>query len=260
MVSETCSRTIVAPLDRVKIIMQTNTSNNNSLSINFKNVIKQEGIKNLWKGNMLNCYRILPYSALQFGTYDYCKLTFYNNRQLEVYERLNCGIISGFVATSVTHPIDVIRHRIMLDNSVKNINQSIRNLLNEQGYRSLFKGYGSTVFGLTPFIAINFCTFDAMKDHLQWSSVPGVLSMGSLSALFSQSICYPLDTIRRRMQLNGKPYKNGLDVFLKIIKNEGVKKLYSGILANAIKIMPNNAIRFLVYDCTKQYFDKNNFS
>jgi len=243
------SRTIVAPLDRIKILMQTTRTKTTITNI-YQNILKQEGITSLWKGNILNCTRIIPYSALQFGTYDYCK-SFQSN--MNVQTRFICGTIAGAVATTVTHPIDVIRHRLIMSNDIHTFGQATRDILKEQ--RGLFKGYGSTISSLVPFIAINFVTFDTLKSELQWTSVPGILSMGAVAAFSSQTICYPLDTVRRRMQIRGTPYKNGLQAFFKIVKQEGFLKLYAGMTANALKIIPNNSIRFLVYELCSRTFN-----
>ena len=247
------SRTMVAPLDRVKILMQT-TSSKQSLTQMFRQVLQQEGFVSLWKGNVLNCSRVVPYSALQFGTYDLCKSVAFEE-PLTVPQRLACGSAAGFVATTATHPIDVIRHRLLMNADIHTFGQATRDIFAEQGARSLFKGYGSTVVGLVPFIAVNFCAFDTLKSELQWTSTPGILGAGALAALMSQSICYPLDTVRRRMQIRGTPYKHGLDAFWQIIRKEGFLRLYSGISANALKIVPNNSIRFLVYELCRRSLD-----
>ena len=54
------------------------------------------------------------------------------------------------------------------------------------------------------------------------------------------------------MQLSGNNYKNGLDVLVQIVKKEGIPKLYSGMIPNMLKIVPNNSIRFGVYELLKQ--------
>lgn len=248
-----CSRTLVAPLDRVKIIMQT-TSVRHGLRTSLQNIVKQEGVFSLWKGNVLNCARIVPYSALQFASYDVCKSVAFDE-PLTIYQRLACGSMAGFVATTATHPIDVIRHRLLMHHDIHTFRQATNSILSEKGARTLFKGYGSTVTGLVPFIAVNFCTFDTLKTHLQWTSTPGILCLGAMSALVSQTVCYPLDTIRRRMQIKGTPYKHGLDALWQIIRKEGAAQLYAGISANALKIVPNNSIRFLVYELCKRSLD-----
>ena len=245
-----CSRTIVAPLDRVKILMQTSATNN-SLSRVFRDTFRKEGFFSLWKGNLLNCARIVPYSGLQFGTYDLCKW-FAFHEPLSVQQRLVCGSVAGFVAATVTHPIDVIRHRLLMNTDIRTIGQAVQDMMAERGGRSFFKGYGSATVGLVPFIAVNFCTFDTLKSELEWTSIPGVLSMGALSALISQTVCYPLDTIRRRMQMRNAPYKHGAAAGWHIIRHEGVRYLYAGMSANALKIVPNNSIRFLVYELCRR--------
>tara|TARA_B100000795_G_scaffold220428_1_gene174920 strand:+ start:737 stop:1552 length:816 start_codon:yes stop_codon:yes gene_type:complete len=245
----TCSRTMVAPLDRIKILMQT-SKQTLTLPQMSTYVLKKEGLRSLWKGNVLNCARVFPYSAFQFGIYDVTKSFF--DTPLSITERLSCGTVAGVCATTLTHPIDVIRHRLILEPSITTFQGALKDVIAERGYYSLFKGYGSTVSSLTPFIAINFCAFDSLKNVLQWTSIPGVLGMGAGSALISQSLCYPLDTVRRRMQLRHSPYKHGIDALVQIIRTEGIGSLYAGMLANALKIVPNNSIRFLVYELCRR--------
>ena len=154
----------------------------------------------------------------------------------------------------------MIRHRIMCYPHIKTIKHSIKDLYLENGMRSFVKGYGSTLVSLTPFIALNFSIYDQLKTNLNVdkNNVMGILSLGALSAIISQGMCYPLDTIRRRMQLSGNDYKNGLDVLIQIVKKEGIPKLYSGMIPNMLKIVPNNSIRFGVYELLKHSFTNNN--
>lgn len=251
------SRTIVAPLDRIKILMQITKNSNDSFTKVMKQTIKQEKLTSLWKGNILNCMRIFPYSSIQFATYDYCKkYSSIEPNNITIYNRLFFGVIAGSTATTITHPMDVIRHRLMCYSHINSLKHSIKDLYLENGLRSYFKGYGSTLFSLTPFIAINFSVYDQLKTNLNIdrTNTIGILSVGAMSAIISQGICYPLDTIRRRMQLSGNNYKNGLDVFIQIVKKEGIPKLYSGMIPNMLKIVPNNSIRFGVYELLKQTF------
>ena len=83
-----------------------------------------------------------------------------------------------------------------------------------RSYRSFAKGYGATLTSLVPFIAINFSTFDSLKAAVypdpntpQNSGV--ILGLGAVAGLAAQSLCFPLDTIRRRLQLSGTHY-NGV--------------------------------------------------
>ena len=111
---------------------------------------------------------------------------------------------------------------------------------------------------MTPFIAINFAVFDIMKENIDPSNINNtvVLGLGSISALLSQTLCYPLDTIRRRMQLKDSNYKNGYQVAKGIIKNESIRNFYKGMLPNVLRIVPSNAIRFTIFYNLKTYFNK----
>jgi solute carrier family 25 phosphate transporter 23/24/25/41 len=108
---------------------------------------------------------------------------------------------------------------------------------------------------LAPFVAINFASYDTLKVIAKqhnvcqgpWSS----LLLGAGAGIIAQTACYPLDTIRRRMQLKGKNYRNTLDAMQTIARTEGVKALYKGMSANTLKVVPNNAIRFMVFEHLK---------
>tara|TARA_B100001093_G_scaffold306174_1_gene292211 strand:+ start:372 stop:1217 length:846 start_codon:yes stop_codon:yes gene_type:complete len=247
------SRTIVAPIDKIKILMQFN---NTKLSFYrfLRTNIKEEGFINLWKGNGVNLLRIFPFSGLQFCTYDLCKKKFLDNKRANNYQRILFGSIAGIVATSFTHPIDVIKHRIMCYQDINTFQEATLDLLkdNKKGFQNLFKGYGSTVTSLVPFIAINFTIFDYLKNDMVNNKIiinPFItLSIGATSALISQTLCYPLDTIRRRMQNKELAYKNGFDAATKIFKYEGYLSFYKGLSANIIRMVPNTAIRFTVFD------------
>ena len=140
---------------------------------------------------------------------------------------------------------------------------SFRSILREGGPRALFKGYVPTVLSLSPFIAINFASFDTLKTKVleiqmdsnpeaKCLSAPVTLSLGACAGLSAQTVCFPLDTVRRRMQLKGTHYSGTVDAFKTITRVEGVRGLYKGMLPNAIKIIPNNSIRFFVFDFLKR--------
>ncbi|KAF4621266.1 hypothetical protein D9613_000227 [Agrocybe pediades] len=71
------SRTVVSPLERLKIIQQVQPRGSDS---QYKGVYrslvrmwKEEGFAGYMRGNGINCLRIVPYSAVQFTTYEQLK-------------------------------------------------------------------------------------------------------------------------------------------------------------------------------------------
>mmetsp|Transcript_7388 Transcript_7388/g.8408 ORF Transcript_7388/g.8408 Transcript_7388/m.8408 type:complete len:88 (+) Transcript_7388:3-266(+) len=55
------------------------------------------------------------------------------------------------------------------------------------------------------------------------------------------------------MQLKGKTYSGTTNAFATILKDEGIAGFYKGMTANALKVVPNNAIRFAVFDMLKVF-------
>lgn len=75
--------------------------------------------------------------------------------------------------------------------------------------------------------------------------------MGGVSGTLAASVCYPLDTIRRRMQMKGQAYANQMDAFRTIWAREGWRGFYRGWVANSAKVVPQNAIRMVSYEAMK---------
>lgn len=260
------ARTIVAPIDRIKILMQTafisgTSDKHGSIGQTLKNILAEEGPQGFWRGNGVNCIRVAPYAATQFASYEkYKRMMLGDSDYLTVWQRLACGGLAGATATTFTHPLDVIRIRLAVNKDLVGIRGALKDILMENGIRSLLKGYVPTLLSLSPFIAINFAAFDTLKTYFlpkgvdkknMGSHTLSVLGCGAGAGLFAQSICFPLDTIRRRMQMKGTNYTSVLNAVSTIAKTEGVLGFYRGIAPNALKIVPNNGIRFLAYEMLK---------
>ena len=216
----------------------------------------------MWKGNFTNCLRVFPYAALQFSTYerykshimDYCEA---HNRDFGFVERLLSGACAGATAATITYPLDVMRVRQAVYDDIRGPADAIRNIYGEGGMRCFYKGWTPTLLSLAPFIATNFATFDALKawylgpdGNAKEASTMAILGLGACAGLFAQSVCYPLDTVRRSMQMPNHSYKGVANCFYQIATNpqgNGIRSFYKGLLPNAIKIVPNNGIRFVIY-------------
>ena len=113
----------------------------------------------------------------------------------------------GASAASLTYPLDVIRVRQATFNDIKGPIDAIKRIHGESGIHGFFRGWVPTVMSLGPFIACNFATFDYLKSNFikdgdtKNANSFLVLALGAGSGLFAQSICYPLDTVRRNMQV-----------------------------------------------------------
>ena len=236
----------VLPADKYQAVVQS-----------LRVIVAEEGVAKLWKGNLLNISRVFPYSAIQFSSYDAYKHWIRGGSEqrgkLNARERLVAGALAGMTATSLTHPMDVVRLRLSIHKELTGVVDAFQHVWAEGGARALFKGFIPTMLSVSPFIAINFASFDLLKQRVADHSTANILLLGAASGLLAQSVCYPLDTVRRRQQMRGKHYDGMLDAFQRILKVEGVRGLYRGMVPNAVKVVPNNAIRFVVFEAVKKH-------
>lgn len=88
-------------------------------------------------------------------------------------------------------------------------------------------------------------------------SLPYKLCAGAVAGLLAQSITYPGDTIRRRMQLNGaggkaRQYATSWDCTKQIFRREGIRGFFQGVGTNVVRCIPGAAIQFAAYETLKQ--------
>lgn len=71
------SRTVVSPLERLKILLQVQNVGRNEYKMSIGKALskmwREEGWRGMMAGNGTNCIRIVPYSAVQFGSYNIYK-------------------------------------------------------------------------------------------------------------------------------------------------------------------------------------------
>lgn len=107
------SRTVTNPLERLKILRQLGTPEYANMSV-LKAMIKfgqLEGFKGFFKGNGSNCLKIIPFSAIEFWTFEVAKSHFLTGDQKtnSKIPLLLCGSLAGINATIWTYPMDLIR-------------------------------------------------------------------------------------------------------------------------------------------------------
>lgn len=124
-----------------------------------------------------------------------------------------------------------------------------------EGVLSFAKGLGPTLVGVAPYAALNFAAYDLLKARYygpgEAQSAVGNLVLGSLAGTLAASACYPLDTVRRRMQMRGRMYAGMGDALATIARTEGPRGFYKGWVANTLKVAPMSAIRFVCYERLK---------
>lgn len=126
----------------------------------------------------------------------------------------------------------------------------------------MYKGLGATLLGVGPCIALSFSAYESLRSFWKSqrpddSNAMVSLACGSLSGIVSSTATFPLDLVRRRMQLEGvggraRVYNTSLfGTFGHIFRNEGIRGLYRGILPEYYKVVPGVGIVFMTYETLK---------
>lgn len=98
------AKTVIAPLDRTKIIFQTNPQLKftvNNVVDTLKMIKSTEGTRGLWRGNMATVMRVFPYAGIQFAAFDVYKRwagADADGGQLSPHRRLLAGSAAGATA------------------------------------------------------------------------------------------------------------------------------------------------------------------
>ncbi|KAL5539257.1 hypothetical protein UlMin_044326 [Ulmus minor] len=123
-----------------------------------------------------------------------------------------------------------------------------------------------TLVGMLPYAGLKFYIYEELKRHVPVEyekTIAMHLSCGALAGLFGQTFTYPLDVVRRQMQV-GKQLNSSLgDVRFKntwhglttIVRNQGWKQLFAGLSINYIKTSFSLYVSVFVLVCpTLSYF------
>ncbi|CAK9222905.1 unnamed protein product [Sphagnum troendelagicum] len=290
------SRTAVAPLERLKILLQVQNPFNPKYSgtiQGLKSIWKSEGLPGFFKGNGTNCARIIPNSAVKFYSYEqasniilwtYRQQKGQENAELTPLLRLGAGACAGIIAMSATYPMDMVRGRLTVQTEdsphrYRGMFHAFRTIIKEEGARAVYKGWLPSVIGVIPYVGLNFAVYETLKDWVMKSptfqpddgaelGVVTKLACGAAAGTVGQTVAYPLDVVRRRMQMVGwkdassiitadgqvkapVQYTGMVDAFRKTVKNEGIGALYKGLVPNSVKVVPSIALAFVTYEVMK---------
>lgn len=231
-ISGSLAKLIVAPMDRVKTIYQSNPNERFSMKGGLrtvKNIYRQEGFYCYWKGCTASTMRVFPYDGTKFATYSVYKK----------YTKSNAiaGALAGITGEVIVYPIETLKTR--LSYKIDKRNNSYLNIPRDGMYKGLTPAIMSTML-------YNGVAFSIYKGNITDYKVIKTIIGGVIGTMLS----YPFDIIKRRRQV-------GLKVnFSNIIKQEGIGALYSGVTINFVKapivisisFIANDYVSDLIYD------------
>jgi len=259
-------KTGMAPIERVKILLQTQDSNPKIISGEaqrymgigdcFKRVNAEQGMKAFWRGNFVNCLRYAPQQGSALAFNDQVKRMIPKfNPKTDYYKdfasKLFAGGVAGGAANLVCYPFDYARTRLASDvganKQFNGIGDCIMKTVKAGGITGLYRGSAVTVAGAFVYRGGQLGLFGQIMGMNPLKEDKGI--MGIVAAFVCATVArtittpfnYPFDTIRRRMMLDSeKPaaerlYTSGIQCFFKVTKSEGPVGLYKGVLPELLR-------------------------
>jgi len=276
------SKTVMAPVERVKLLLQTQDSNADVISGKiqrykgigdcFSRVASEQGVAAFWRGNLVNCLRYAPQqgSALAFNDLINDMFPKYDSKtQLwqSVSSKLVSGGLAGAIANTICYPFDFARTRLASDmnkggGKFKGIGDCIATTVRQQGITGLYTGWSVTVAGAFVYRAGQLGFFKQIQDMNPYAKDKG--SLGAISSFLAVTVArtavmpfnYPFDTVRRRMMLESekslkdRQYKGSFDCFRQVLAKEGTKGMYKGMIPELFRGVGGSLV-VVIYDRIK---------
>ncbi|GFR42420.1 hypothetical protein Agub_g3323 [Astrephomene gubernaculifera] len=274
------SRTATAPMDRLKMLLQTHDGAKGlTLYQGYQHMMAEGSFKSFFKGNGANVVKIAPETALKLTLNDSIRrLVAVDPDRVLMQERMVSGGIAGAIAQGLLYPLDTIRTRLAVSppNMYAGILHAAYRIRRDEGIYAFYRGLLPALLGVFPFAGVDIALFEVFKDQLyeRYDGPPphmGIVVAGMLSSSVAQVVSYPLALVRTRLQAQAvcrfpgsqalRPgqlkYRGMVDVFRKTLAREGVRGLYKGLVPNLLKLAPAAGIGWFVFEETKRALGVN---
>lgn len=167
------SRTATAPLDRVKVALQVQTSRA-SLMPAVKDIWKEGGLLGFFRGNGLNVLKVAPESAIRFYTFELLKKFIMNSKgekdkaEIGPMGRLFAGGLAGAVAQTAIYPMDLVKTRLQthvcVGGKAPTVQALSKDIWVQEGPRAFYRGLVPSLFGIVPYAGIDLAVYETLKD------------------------------------------------------------------------------------------------
>jgi len=272
-ISAAVSKTAVAPIERVKLLLQVQAvSKQLSESQKYKGIVdcfvripKEQGFGAFWRGNLANVIRYFPTQALNFAFKDKYKDMFLSgvDKKTQFWRffagNLASGGAAGATSLCFVYPLDFARTRLAADvgkgdaREFTGLGNCLAKVFKSDGLKGLYQGFGVSVQGIIIYRAAFFGLYDTAKGMTGKTNIFVSWAIAQCVTTVSGIVSYPFDTVRRRLMMqSGRKggdilYTGTLDCWRKIAAQEGGGAFFKGAFSNVLR-GTGGALVLVLYD------------
>ncbi|KAK2446023.1 adenine nucleotide transporter BT1, chloroplastic/mitochondrial [Trifolium repens] len=265
------SRTTVAPLETIRTHLMVGSSGHSTTEV-FQDIMKTDGWKGLFRGNLVNVIRVAPSKAIELFAYDTVNKNLSakpgEQSKLPVPASLIAGACAGVSSTICTYPLELLKTRLTIQRGVYNgLVDAFVKIIKEEGPAELYRGLTPSLIGVIPYSATNYFAYDTLRKAyrkiFKQEKIGNIetLLIGSAAGAISSTATFPLEVARKHMQvgaLSGRQvYKNVVHALVSILEQEGIQGLYRGLGPSCMKLVPAAGISFMCYEACKKILIDN---
>lgn len=157
------------PLEIVKIRLQVAGEITTGPKVSALGVIRELGLRGLYKGSKACFLRDIPFSAIYFPTYAHCKLKFADqDGHNSPGTLLLSAVIAGVPAAYMVTPADVIKTRLQVaaragQTTYSGVIDATRKIMKEEGFSAFWKGGPARVFRSAPQFGFTLLTYEILQ-------------------------------------------------------------------------------------------------
>ncbi|VUZ54965.1 unnamed protein product [Hymenolepis diminuta] len=265
------SRTLTAPIDRLKVLRQAAAPEIDGLNMykSFRVIIAEGGFCSLWRGNGVNVLKNGPETALRFGFHGQFKEFFFPDaKELHPMQRLFVASLAGACSLTCTYPMEVMKTRMALRKTgdTNSLIDCVKILYKQGGFRSLYRGYFVSMLSYVPYAGLELSFFELFKrgymeyfhgykpgDPMPHLATPAAIGIIICSSFIPMLIVYPANLMRTRFQASTAVKPPSIaSMFMGILRKDGPAGLYRGYLTSLTKTLPSVTISYLTFEAVME--------
>jgi len=227
-----------------------------------------QGWRGFWAGLGPMLVGVVPSRAVYFGAYESSKRLLgpkFGEDNPGVH--LAGAATAGVTCATVMNPVWVVKTRLQLQletGSSQSAFVCTSNIIKNEGFKALYKGLGASYLGISETV-IQLVLYEHLKKSFQRHLEPNeqlqsyhVIAAAGMAKFVACTATYPHEVIRTRLrEQKGSRlgYNGAVHGLVQMWKHEGMRGWYAGYTTHLLRVVPNAAILFAVYEGVLQLFD-----